>query len=501
MLSCKSLHSQRVQIKPFISSAIYLGDISFKEEYIPFEKYQPRRVAPTTGLDISYLSNKKWGMSLGVQYNQHMTKLTDYPINNIAPNWNFYDYNLWFPLKMIYELPFNRGERSITFALGSFLGYNKFLLLKTQQYLAIPFGGTQNYPYKLSAGYAPYSDKGKFQLGLTTGVEIQPFKKMNGIMLGLEYQYSFLPVAEKFAMVMDVDQSGNYFAKNYMSVRQTQSYFQLKLLYNLTIKKHTQVTKWHLLNIAPLDSSYYIKPLKPIRRLVPQKYISPYISFEIGLAHHILQKTDSFKKTAYSFIANSLAYSAQIGGNYFFKSGLGLGGGFEFASAQNGVRMDSSYLDNQNGSFYWFKGNYFRYQFHINFAYRKYWQHFHHLEILPSLYLGASQYFVFSYRSHFSNAFSYRMSDNFVPKVSNGASVKLLYHPFKRDVGLKFGVAYQIDFIRLPTQTYTGTLYDTAGEQDSRTAVVNPLGMRFGFTVLYSPLIQLPYKNSLKNIQ
>lgn len=498
--------AQVVHIKPHTGTTVCLnympkqGNTSFL--HTPMA-HTVKRWLPYAGLDIAFVSKNRWGVAAGVSYYRNSLTVTAQPVDGFVPEYKFYDYNLWFPLKVLYELPLKSGERTITFSAGVLLGYNHYLINKTEAYLIRPAATPGNFSYYSFAGYQPYGHKKFFQAGINAGVEVQPFEKLNGLLVGVDYGISFLKTAERYPGVYEQYSSGSFNAVQMQVVAPRQQYLSLRLLYSFAAGKHTNYSKWKFLNTTKETDSlrFPAKRERPVAEVtVPEKGVTPYINISAGWVQHINSNRQQFKAQRIKFTPAALGYGVQAGVNYLLKKNIGIGAGFSYSMNSYYLKTLPTTVAAYGNSYHYWQSTISRYLVHVNFVYRYYWQpNNRHVEYIPSLYAGVNRYLMFGYGESYqygsglNNMYSsYSKGDNFVPKFTCGMANTLLVHPFPKNTGLKFGLTSYLDFVPLPAMTYSSVFSNNNGaEYEEREVNVKPLLWQLYFTVSYSPLLKV----------
>lgn len=498
MMAWLTAHAQQIQLKPYTGANVLFN-------YIPANvnstdmRFSSQRFVPAIGFDAAFISRKHWGVSAGILYNRYYSKVTASTIDGYTPEWKFYDYNLWFPLRFLYELPLKNGERTITFAAGGFLGYHQFLIKKTESYLLHPNGIPGSFNYSNFAGYEPYGDRKKLQAGLSLGLELQPFPKMNGLTVGVDYNLSVLKTAKRYAFIGDIV-ANNFITTQSFTLDLRQQNIAFRLSYTFSVGKHNNSTRWRFLNtVRQTDSAYYnlYKTQQPAIELEePTSSLTPYVHLHTGWAQQIVTR----KPQRINYNGAAVGYGITTGINYMWQKQMGIGGGFTYYMSSYHLKTTPSAITAFGNSYHSWSTTYSQYLFHINFVYRHYLQsNYRHIEFVPSLMLGLNQYFSFGYSnrvtssSALSNAyFQQSHPEDFRFQFTSGLSNTFLVHPFAKNIGLKFGINYQIDFVRLLPITYKSIFSSNNGaEVDYRQATIQPLPSKLSFTISYSPVVKL----------
>lgn len=502
-----TMYAQQVQLKPYAGANVLLnynaegGGGSSETMH-----YAPQRVVPVVGFEVAYISKKHIGFSAGMLYNRYNSRVTATPINGFTAQWKFHDYNLWFPLRFVYELPFRNGERTITFSAGGFLGYHQFLVKKTESYLLHPNGAPGTYNNYHFAGYEPYGDRKKLQAGVSVGFELQPFRKMNGLTLGMDYNLSFSRTAKRSAFIGDI--VGNSFVTiQSFTLNLRQQNIAFRLAYTFSVGKHSNSNRWRFLNmVRETDSAYYRiykTPLKEPELEVPTVSLSPYVHLHAGWAQQIITGKQKPASQRISYNGAAVGYGITTGINYLWQQNMGVGMGFTYYMSSYRLKTMPSAITAFSNSYHSWSTTYSQYLFHLNFVYRHYWQkNYRHVEFVPSLMLGLNRYFSFGYgnmvvsSSTLNNpGFKQTYPEDFRFQFTSGLSNSFSVHPFAKNIGLKFGINYQIDFVRLLPVTYQSTFSNNNNaEVDYREATIQPLPSKLSFTISYSPVIKLKGK-------
>jgi hypothetical protein len=494
--------AQKLDIKPYVSFSYSLnsaGKPRFNDVLSLKAKLEPRRLQPLVGIDFNYIFKNRVGIRVGLMYVKNKSLVKGFEINKLTPIWETTDYNLWAPFAMTYQLPLNSAERFINFSVGTFLGYNRVMLTGYRQYLENPYWVVPNVDFIQRTGYEPVKNLKRPQIGLILGFEIQPFRKLNGFMLGFDYSASF---SRTMASIFSVgDPITNYSSQLYSSpIRQ--SYLNFKLLYNFSVGKHPKYEKWKFLNIVKeVDSSYLHEPKRIIRE-VPKLSIVPYIQAQVGWSHALLRNKDELKQQRMTLKPNGISYGVQLGANLMWSKNMGVGLGYNFGASKYDLIGDTTFVPDFRNSNHRWSATSFQHQLHLHFIYRLYWaNNYKHLEFSPGLYVGANEYYVVQYRETITInnpqvAFpSHEENVNFAPQFLAGFSGGFQVHPFAQNIGLKFGVNYQLDFTRAAGIGYVSQFSNLSGSiQDNRAITIRPQYSKLMFTVTYAPTINLKAK-------
>lgn len=501
--------SQKIELKPHIGFNYVLNkNIEVNAAPINSNKpfiYSANKITPNFGFDIAFVSKKKLGVSLGILYNSNKyDRKSDTSVFSTPAHIYTEDVNVLFPIKAIYEQPLNSGERSLLFSAGITIGFNKFLLNKYRTTIDFP-NPVNPFPYYMNIGTRNLSNmkhidirKPTPQVGLNIGLEIQPFKHFNGLQFGVEYSLFFtktMPVIYTLGTITNID-SVNYinpllFSESYNA----QSFISFKLIYNFSFKKKKENWSFNN-NYHTIDSSYYfIKKRTDPAIDIPIKALVPTISIYSGLSSSLISNNTSIKVGDMKYYPNSFGYGIQVGLNYFHNKNHGVGFGFIYQMGSFSIATKKSEIAAIKGSYTKWKTTMSQYLFPINYIYRHYYKNnFKHIEFTPAIYIGFNQYFVFSYHNYmifYSNppSFTFSQNDDFRYSIAAGFSNSFLIHPFAKNIGLKFGLNYQIDFTRFNSVAYDSKIVFSNGVEENYKATVAPLLSKLHFVVNYSPTI------------
>ncbi|MCW5908893.1 MAG: hypothetical protein KIS94_13600 [Chitinophagales bacterium] len=503
--------TQKIQLKPSAGLNFCLNYNPKKEQFnlaIPTMQFKTQRWVPDVSFDVAYTARKHWGVSAGVVYRRNISMITGNPVDGFTPEFVFYDYNLWFPLKVLYELPLNSGERSITFSTGSVIGYNRFVPELTKNSLTSPYQIPATFNYYSFPSYEPFGHTKYLQAGVTAGIELHPFRQFNGLVIAADYSISFMRTAKRFAGVYELHNNTDYYAIQHLTVAPRQQYLSLRLSYNFSIGKRVAETRWKFLNTNHQpDTAYYSLKLrhKKVVAEVPARSLSPYVQVYAGLVGNLIANKGMVKLQRMEFSPVALGYGVQAGINYMIDKNLGVGGGFSYSMSSYTLKTMPTAVMAFGGSYHHWRSTVSQYLFHLNFVYRHYWKpNYKHIEYVPSFYAGFNQFFVFGYGEHYEYGSElnemythYSKHDNFLPSFTCGMSNTLLFHPFPKNTGLKFGITSYFDFIPLPAMSYRSIFSNNnSAEYEEREVSIKPHLLKWHFTVAYTPVVKLKPKAS-----
>jgi hypothetical protein len=494
--------AQKLDIKPYVSFSYSLnsaGKPRFNSIASLKAKLEPRRLQPLIGIDLNYIFKNRLGIRTGLMYVKNKSLVRGYEINKLTPVWEIHDYNLWVPLALTYQLPFNRDERYINFSFGTFLGYNQTLLFDYKQYLENPYWETKIIDFIQQGGFEPVKNLKRPQIGLMLSFEVQPFRKLNGFAIGFDYSISFTKALTNLVNI--VDPITSYSSQLYSSpIRQ--SYLNFKLLYNFSVGKHPKYEKWKFLNrVKEVDSSYLHEPRK-IEREVPKLSIVPYLQAQVGWSHALLSNKGELTLQRMTFKPNGISYGIQLGANLMWTKNIGIGLGYNFGVSKYELIGDTTFVPDFRNSNHRWSATSFQHQLHLNFIYRHYWaNNYKHLEFSPGIYVGANEYYVVQYWetiaiNNSQIAFPrHEENINFAPQFLTGFSGGFQVHPFAKNIGLKFGINYQLDFTRAAGIGYVSEFSNLSGTiRDNRAITIRPQYSKLMFTVTYAPTLKLKMK-------